>query len=299
MSALPPLAAIRTFLVACRAGSFTAAADELCVTHSAVSRQIQTLESWLGTSLFEKDGQRMVPSVHARAFAQELGDALDALTDVVQRYGKGSARQALRVSVPTTFGMRWLIPRLAAFRDAHPDATIQVLTVTTQQQPSGGNCDVAIRRDDQVFNPESAIRFLSDHHTVVASPSLLSRTPLERPEDLVRHTILETETRPRHWDDWFAEAKLSASRFTRRQRFDHFHVTFQGIVDDLGVGIGPVVTLSRDLANGKIVAPFSDIRIAPHNYYAVTPIGIQKTALHREFEDWLVATAAAAETRAA
>ncbi|WP_255214232.1 LysR substrate-binding domain-containing protein, partial [Burkholderia pseudomallei] len=209
MSALPPLAAIRTFLVACRAGSFTAAADELCVTHSAVSRQIQTLESWLGTSLFEKDGQRMVPSVHARAFAQELGGALDALTDVVQRYGKGSARQALRVSVPTTFGMRWLIPRLAAFRDAHPDATIQVLTVTTQQQPSGGNCDVAIRRDDQVFNPESAIRFLSDHHTVVASPSLLSRTPLERPEDLVRHTILETETRPRHWDDWFAEAKLS------------------------------------------------------------------------------------------
>ncbi|MET5012484.1 LysR family transcriptional regulator, partial [Burkholderia pseudomallei] len=83
--------------------------------------------------------------------------------------------------------------------------------------------------------------------------------------------------------------KLSASRFTRRQRFDHFHVTFQGLVDDLGVGIGPVVTLSRDLANGTIVAPFSDIRIAPHNYYAVTPICIQKTALHREFEDWLVA----------
>ncbi|WDD95589.1 LysR substrate-binding domain-containing protein [Burkholderia sp. FERM BP-3421] len=293
MAELPPLAAIRTFLVACRAGSFSAAADELCVTHSAVSRQIQTLESRLGLRLFEKDGQRMVPTVHARAFAQELDGAFDALTDIVERYGKGRARQVLRVSVPTTFGMRWLIPRLVTFRVDHPDATIQVLTVTTQQQPNGGHCDVAIRREDLLFNPASAVRFLSDHHTVIASPSLLAERPLRHPADLIDHTLLETETRPRHWDDWFAAAQLDGQRFANRLRFDHFHVTFQGVVDELGVGIGPVVTLSRDIASGRIVAPFDAIRVAHHDYYAITPIGIQKTVLHRRFEDWLVANGAA------
>lgn len=290
MYELPPLSAIRTFLVACRAGSFTAAAHELCVTHGAVSRQIQSLESWLGQSLFEKHGQRMVPTPHAQALALEMSTTLESLVEIVQRYGKGKTKNSLRVSVPTTFGMRWLIPRLTDFYSKNPDSNIQILTVTTQQQPNNSNFDIAIRREGtSIEGYQSSFRFLSDHHSVIAAPHLLSEKPLSCLEDFYRHMIFETETRPGHWKEWFSAANFTDDGGLRRQRFDHFHVTLQGVIDGLGIGVGPVATLSLDIASGKIILPFRDITVAHQYYCASTPVGVQKTTLHRKFEGWLVA----------
>jgi DNA-binding transcriptional LysR family regulator len=290
MYELPPLSAIRTFLVACRAGSFTAAAHELCVTHGAVSRQIQSLESWLGQNLFEKQGQRMVPTPHAQAFAKEMSASLESLVEIVQRYGKGETKNSLRVSVPTTFGMRWLIPRLTDFYSKNPDSNIQILTTTTQQQSNLSNFDIAIKREGLLIDGyQSSFRFLSDHHSVIAAPHLLKEKPLSCLEDFYRHTIFETETRPGHWKEWFSAVNLADYRELKRQRFDHFHVTLQGIMDGLGIGVGPISTLSLDIAAGKISVPFGDIMVVYQHYCASTPVGIQKTTLHRKFEDWLIA----------
>lgn len=290
MYELPPLSAIRTFLVACRAGSFTAAAHELCVTHGAVSRQIQSLESWLGQSLFEKHGQRMVPTPHAQALAREMSTTLENLVEIVQRYGKGETKNSLRVSVPTTFGMRWLIPRLTDFHSKNPDSNIQILTVTTQQQPNNSFFDIAIRREEtSIDGHQSYFRFLSDQHSVIAASHLLKERPLSCLEDFYQHTIFETETRPGHWKEWFSAAGFTDNGGMKRQRFDHFHVTLQGIIDGLGIGIGPIATLSLDIAAGKIKVPFGDIVVAHQHYCASTPVGVQKTTLHRKFEDWLVA----------
>jgi DNA-binding transcriptional LysR family regulator len=289
MYELPPLSAIRTFLVACRAGSFTAAAHELCVTHGAVSRQIQSLESWLGQNLFEKQGQRMVPTPHAQALAREMSATLESLVEIVQRYGKGETKNSLRVSVPTTLGMRWLIPRLTDFHLNNPDSNIQILTTTTQQQSNHSNFDIAIKRDGLLIDGhQSSFRFLSDHHSVIAAPHLLKKKPLSCLEDFYRHTIFETETRPGHWKEWFSAASFADYRELKRQRFDHFHVTLQGIMDGLGIGVGPISTLSLDIAAGKISVPFGDIMVAHQYYCASTPVGIQKTTLHRKFEDWLI-----------
>lgn len=120
MSRIPPLPALKAFLAACRAGSYSAAAEELNVTHGAVSRQIQTLEDWLGQKLFERAGQRMAPTSHALAFALEVSEAFERINDAAQRYGKGSASMLLRVSAPATFAMRWLIPRLNDFHKKIP-----------------------------------------------------------------------------------------------------------------------------------------------------------------------------------
>lgn len=289
MYELPPLSAIRTFLVACRAGSFTAAAHELCVTHGAVSRQIQSLESWLGQNLFEKQGQRMVPTPHAQALAREMSATLESLVEIVQRYGKGETKNSLRVSVPTTLGMRWLIPRLTDFHLNNPDSNIQILTTTTQQQSNHSDFDIAIKREGLLIDGhQSSFRFLSDHHSVIAAPHLLKEKPLSCLEDFYRHTIFETETRPGHWKEWFSAASFADYRELKRQRFDHFHVTLQGIMDGLGIGIGPISTLSLDIAAGKISVPFGHIMVAHQYYCASTPVGIQKTTLHRKFEDWLI-----------
>lgn len=293
MASLPPLPALRAFLAACRTGSYTAAAHEMAVTHGAVSRQIQSLEQWLGQALFEKVGQRMQPTAHAQAFAMEISEALERIDNAAHRYGRGSATAQLRVSAPTTFAMRWLIPRLPDFHASHPGSLIQVITANTQQMSLAGSFDLAIRRAPAPGAHFSAIVFYEEWHTLVAAPALLARQPLDALDQLAGHTLLETETRPGHTQQWLTAAGYRGGEWLQRQRFDHFYVTLSALVDGLGVGIGPLPALQIDLDAGRLCAPFPHIRTDTRPYYALTPAGLQKTALHHRFEDWLVQQGAA------
>ncbi|KAB0495774.1 LysR substrate-binding domain-containing protein [Pseudomonas vancouverensis] len=288
MSRIPPLPALKAFLAACRAGSYSAAAEELNVTHGAISRQIQTLEEWLGQKLFERAGQRMAPTPHALAFAVEVGEAFERINDAAERYGKGSASMLLRVSAPATFAMRWLIPRLDDFHQRHPGMLIQVQTATTQQISLAGSFDLAIRRGSPQTGHFSAQAFLDEWLTLVAAPSLLARQPLDTLMDLHRHVLLETETRPGDWQQWLNAAGYRAEGTLRRQRFDHFYVTYSALIDGLGLGVGPMPTLEHDVTVGRLVQPFADLRTPSRRYYSLTPAGVSKTLIHRRFEDWLV-----------
>ena len=104
-----PLNALRVFEVAARTGSYAEAAAELGLTHGAVSRQIASLEAWLGQRLFARVGRRMVATPIARVFAAEVGLSFDRLTAAADACGRPGARRILRVSAPTSFAMRWLI----------------------------------------------------------------------------------------------------------------------------------------------------------------------------------------------
>lgn len=292
-SRIPPLPALRAFLAASRAGSYSAAAEELAVTHGAVSRQIQILEEWLGQKLFERSGQRMVPTPHALAFAQEVSEALERIDAAARRFGKGSASMLLRVSAPATFAMRWLIPRLPDFYQRYPGTLIQVQTATTMQLTLAGSFDVAIRRNPGGNGPASnthfsAVPFMDEWHTLVAAPSLLARCPLRKLDDLRHHTLLDTETRPGFWQQWFNAAGYVDESKLDRQRFDHFYVTYSALIDGLGVGVGPMPTLDHDVAAGRLALPFPEIRTAVQRYICLTPAGVPKTAIHRMFEEWLM-----------
>lgn len=289
MARIPPLPALKAFLAACRAGSYTGAAEELCVTHGAISRQIQILEQWLGQKLFERAGQRMVPTSHALAFALEVSQALERIDDAAQRYGKGSATMLLRVSAPATFAMRWLIPQLSDFHERHPGMLIQVQTATTQQISLAGSFDLAIRRGPTQNERFSAQPFLDEWLTLIAAPSLLQRLPLNALSDLQGHLLLETETRPGDWQQWLHAAGYTENGKSQRQRFDHFYVTYTALIDGLGLGVGPMPTLEHDVALGRLALPFPHIRTPARRYYSLTPAGVPKTLIHRKFEDWLLA----------
>ncbi|GAA5231955.1 LysR family transcriptional regulator [Verticiella sediminum] len=285
---IPPLPALRAFLAACRAGSYSAAGEELGLTHGAISRQIQALEAWLGQRLFERSGQRMVATPHALAFAQEVGVALERIDAAARRYGKGSATSLLRVSAPATFAMRWLHPRLPMFHARHPGIQVQVVTATTQQLALSGSFDLAIRVGVYSQAHFTAVAFLDEWHTIIAAPALLARSPLESPDDLHAHLLLDTETRPGLWQQWFNAAGLRDTRELRYQRYDHFYVTHAALLDGLGVGIGPLPTLGKDVEAGRLTLPFPEIVTASQRYLSLTPVGLPKTVAHRHFEAWLV-----------
>ena len=295
MNSSPPLNALKVFLVACRHRSFTSAAQELSLTHGAVSRQMRLLEDWLGQPLFEREGLRRAPTAHALAFAEEISRAFGQIQQASLHYGRGLTTRLLRVSVPATFAMKWLIPLLPEFREKYPDARIQIQSVTTQQLSLEGAFDLAIRRDPPARNAFTGIALFKEWHTLIVAPGVLANKRLMSPQDVLEHTWLYSETRPRHWDAWLQAANLP-NRPWNTYRFDHFYVTYSALLDGLGVGIGPLPTLSADLAAGRIVAPFPDIRTPERQYWAITPTATQKTLLHRQFEEWLIERSALAQS---
>ncbi|KDC00674.1 LysR substrate-binding domain protein, partial [Bordetella bronchiseptica D993] len=128
-------------------------------TSVSVSRRWR-IAGWLGQKLFVRTGQRMAPTPHALAFAQEVSAAMQRIEDAARRYGRGSASRLLRVNAPATFAMRWLIPRLPDFYARNPDILVQVQTATTQQLTLAGSFDAAIRIGPVNAGHFSALPFL-------------------------------------------------------------------------------------------------------------------------------------------
>jgi LysR family glycine cleavage system transcriptional activator len=296
MRQLPPLNALRVFEVAARTTSYAAAGAELGLTHGAVSRQIAVLETWLGQRLFVRVGRRMVATPAAQVFAAEVSLSFDRVNAAADACGRPGARRVLRVSAPTTFAMRWLIPRLDRFHSQRPEVEVAIATSTTLHDELRGGFDIAIRRGSaqaagQVWGQYRATPFLGEVDTLVASPALLAQRPVHTLGDIARHTLLATETRPGDWTDWAAAAGLPQPLGQRRV-FDHYFVTLQAIVDGLGVGIGPIPILNGELTAGRLVAPFPEITVTRVGYVALIPFDADKTPSLTAFLAWLLEEAA-------
>jgi len=284
---LPPLNALRIFEVAARAGSYSAAARQLNLTHGAVSRQIAILEDWLGQPLFVRDRQSMVASPHARGLAREISAAFDHMADAAERYGKNQHVKIIRVSAMATVAMRWLIPRLHSFTEIYPEVDVRVSTVLSTEPAFSGSFDVAIRRQVPSGGQFQTWPLFRESNTVIASPSLLTRTGIRTVEDLATETWLTTESRPGDWDAWLEAAGQPALRTSRTLRFDHFFVTLHAVIDGLGFGIGPFPTLEPDCATGRLQRPFPALLSPGSTYYALVPLDADKPAHLRAFVDWL------------
>jgi LysR family transcriptional regulator, glycine cleavage system transcriptional activator len=289
-SKLPPLNALRVFEVAARAGSYSAAARELNLTHGAISRQMAILEDWLGQPLFVREGQSMTASAHARALAREVSAAFDHIADAAERYGKSRHLRVIRVSASATFAMRWLIPRLPLFAASHPDIDVRISTVLSTEPALRGSFDLAIRRYVPPDGQFQAWPLFKEHNTLIASPERVARAGTTTFEQLARETWLATETRPGDWEAWLETARQPALRAARTVRFDHFFVTLQAVIDGLGFGIGPFPTLEADCAAGRLVKPFPGLSSPGSTYYALLPLDADKPVHMRDFVDWLRAS---------
>ena len=292
MRRLPPLNALRVFEVAARTSSYAEAAAELGLTHGAVSRQISALETWLGLRLFIKSGRRMVATPAANVFAAEVSLSFNRLTAAAEACGRPGARRILRVSAPTSFAMRWLIPRLDRFHAAHPNVEVAITTVSSVHEELRGGFDMAVRQG--VARPEAwpyhhAVSVLENVDTLIMSPLLFDQRPIKAPGDIAGHTLLTSETRPGDWTDWLEVAGLSHLASHPRQIFDHFFVTRQAVEDGLGIGIGPMPMLEIDIQSGRLMTPLPDLKVQRTGYVALVPRLADNAERLKIFVDWLVA----------
>jgi DNA-binding transcriptional LysR family regulator len=282
---LPSLNALRAFEAAARLGSVTAAATELHVTHGAVSRQVKQLEQTLGAVLFHRVGTGLRLSETGARLLPVLTSSFDLMeAGVAQAMRAGGG--PLVVSCLGTFTMRWLIPRLFAFRAAHPGIEVQLSASDAPVDFRRDRFDLAIRVERPPWPAGMAARpFIVERVGPVLSPALQERLRLRTPDDLARTTLLHTDTRRTAWPDWFASIGHAEVEPAAAQSFEHFYFMLQAAASGLGVAIGPKPVIEDDLAAGRLVAPFGFID-SGLSYVSLRPQGDGGPAAL--FEAWLL-----------
>lgn len=291
---LPSLAALQCFEASARHLSFTRAAKELHITQSAVSRQIRSLEEQLGIRLFDRSAQGLRLSSDGASYLPAIRAALDKMESAtLQLLANQGTAGVLNIAVLPTFGTRWLIPRLPAFRARAPDITVNILTKLEPFDLDAENIDLAISYGEQPWPHAVSYPLMGEAIAPVCSPDLLKRPPaLKRPTDLRNHTLLQMATRPGAWKVWFDGIGLSGANAFRGPAFEHFSMVVQAAIAGLGIAVVPLFLVSEELANGRLVMPFNQPVESPHRYYAVCSEARQGTHRIREFRDWLCAEAA-------
>ena len=289
----PPLGTLRAFEATARLGSVTAAADEICVTHGAVSRHIRTLEEWCGTQLFDRLGKRLQLTEAGRSYREALTPALDniALASAKLKERSREIRLIIINALPT-FAMRWLLPRLSLFQAQV--ANVELLLQTSDEAVTHlakGSLHIAIRRELPT-TPKGmlAAPFLAETEVPVCSPKLARSLKLKNPADLARATLLHADTRPQAWIRWLEAAGVGHVEISApRQRFNHFYLALQAASDGLGVALGPLPIIADDLARGRLVAPIKGPVLRSRAYCWMVPDELGNDPVVAAFCDWLEA----------
>lgn len=295
---LPPLNPLRAFEVAARHASFTRAADELCVTPSAVSHQVKTLEEHLGVVLFTREAKSLSLTAAGRAYLPAVRQAFHVLSDATRQL-RAQLTPTLRVDIPPTFAAKWLIPRMDRFVKAHPEIDLRVSTVSDAPDFERDEYDVAIRFGSGVYPGLHVEPCLSVAVFPVCSPRLMAgEHPLRHPSDLKHHMLLhdgsvyQDGSNP-HWSAWLRHAGVEDVDASRGLSFSPSHLVINAAIDGLGVALTKDRWVELDLAAGRLVRPFDIALPVAYGYFMVFPEDRAQDVRVATFIDWIRAEAAA------
>jgi LysR family glycine cleavage system transcriptional activator len=262
---LPPLGALRCFEAAARYESFTRAAEELHLTHGAVSRAVRSLEDDLGTALFERRSRRVFLTAAGGRLRDATAGAFAAISAVAMELRRHASVPPLVLSCEPTLLMRWLIPRLPTFHAAYPDIALHIAAGGGPVPFVRDGIDVAIRRNDFPFPAEAATALvMTEQIGPVCSPAVAKRLPAGSPIPdasalLENLPLLHTKTRPDAWARWaqLADVTLPSGR---EQIFEHFYFSLQAASAGLGIAIGPWALVRQEVEAGTLVAPLGFLK---------------------------------------
>ncbi len=264
---LPPLNALRAFEAAARLGSVSRAAEELHVTHGAVSRQIRSLEEALGAPLFQRDGRGLALTPSGLRLRDAAGDAFNALQSAWTRLQRGQRPTALVLGCPGSLLARWVIPRLERL-----GADLPGLKLHLSAQESGfdallSGLDAALLLGEAPWPPEWDVQLLAPERIgPVLSPRHARFEALRgvASEGLLDEPLLHTTSRPQAWPRWFETQGLDGSRWRAGTGFDHLTYLLEAAAAGLGVAIAPQELVQADLDSGRLVAPWGFIETGGH-----------------------------------
>lgn len=291
---LPPLNAVRAFEAAARCGNFTRAAQELFVTQGAVSRHVATLEDWLKVRLFERSRGGIQLTPQGQAYYESVRAGLEQIEHGTRQIQRSPDEKRLRIKLPPTFAIRWLVPRLARFHAQHPDIDVQITTSHQRADFEREDVDVSIHSEPVAPPGPGYRRLFGETLLPVCSPGLLAKDPpLRVPDDLARHVLLCSMNRPGDWPAWLKAAGARGVDGNGGLKFENAALAYQAAADQLGVIVALLPFVRDDLAAGRLVEPFG-LRVETQGaYYLAWRPGQEQPERVRAFEQWVLAEAQA------
>jgi LysR family glycine cleavage system transcriptional activator len=288
---IPPLNPLRVFEVVARTGNLTMAAQELHVTQSAVSRQIATLEGYLGVELFRRERHGVALTRAGRGYAEQVVPAFETIANATDKLLKGTTQGALRVRTYVTFAAKWLIPRLPDFQHEHPQVEVRITTAVPDVDFDRDPADVAIQFGDGRWPRVQADFLFPDEIEPVCSPRYRAQHLKDgrHPEALLGRRLLVSHYRKTDWDEWLAATGLAAAaQGAERMSFSSSVLTWQAAHDGLGMAIGQTAMLGAEFASGELVRPFARPVRTGRGYYLLRPAVQRESRKVAAFRDWLV-----------
>jgi LysR family glycine cleavage system transcriptional activator len=296
-----PLSSLRTFAVVARQLSVTKAADELNVTPSAISHHIKILEEYLGTKLLRREGNKIVLTQAGSRYASQIADGLLLLANATRTLKASKDHPILRIACPPTLGMLWLMPRIGAFMQDHPDFSVAVTSVADPTVLLRSSFDVGLWYGEGPLSGFRVVPLSPNRIFPICSPSLLcGEEGLQAPADLARYTLLDssddtyydTQTQRPGWYGWLQAAGMPEIAGKRYLNFTPKLYMHLAVKAGLGIGLSRPLLTVDDLSAGTLAIPFGPVLEQSATYNVVYSTVLAKRKDVAAFTDWTVAEAA-------
>jgi LysR family glycine cleavage system transcriptional activator len=291
---LPSLDLLKGFEAAARLLSFTKAGEELYLSQSAVSRQIQELEDQLGVKLFQRRHRALSLTEDGQTLYAAAAQALATMRAVTDRLRAGRGRQTLAVTTTQSFASLWLIPRLAGFTRKHPELDVRISAETRVLDLERDGLDLAIRHGPAKMAGMGAMRLFGESVFPVCSPKLMNdaKKPLREPQDLRHHVLLQYDDPDHrhpwmHWKTWLEVERLADLRAAGSLVFSGYDQIIPAAIAGHGVALGRSPLVRKALASGELVAPFKRSADPSRAYYAIVSKNSEGRSEVADFVAWL------------
>lgn len=288
---LPPLKSLRTFEVAARHLSFTKAAEELFVTQAAVSHQIKYLEENLGVKLFRRRNRSLLLTEEGQSYFLDIKDIFMQLQQATDKVLSRSEKGALTISLPPSFAIQWLVPRLADFNRHEPDIDVRIKAVDKEEGSLVDDVDVAIYYGKGNWPDLRADKLYQEFLIPLCSPALLnSGLPLNTLDDLSKHTLLHDSSR-HDWQQYTKQNGITLANSHHGPIFSHSTMVLQAAALGQGVALGNNVLARPELDAGRLVAPFDKVLMKKQAFYLVCHDSQADVGRIARFRQWMLALA--------
>jgi DNA-binding transcriptional LysR family regulator len=266
---LPSISSLLALEAVDRLGSASAAADELALTHSAVSRQLKALQDQIGVTLLRREGKGLALTPAGIEYASSIRDYLQDLARASLKIRAAGEQSSLNIAVLPAFGTHWLLPRLRQFAADNPDIIINFSTRLSPFDFTREPFDAAIHFGGADWPGANHLELARERVIPACAPGLVNKATVT-PQDLLALPLLHLESRPGAWEDWFTRQGCPAGHL-RGMLFDQFSQMAEAATLGFGVALLPEFLAEAEFAKGRLVPPVNLATAVDGAYHIVWP----------------------------
>ncbi len=282
---LPSLSSLLALEAVDRLGSASAAAEELSLTHGAISRQLKVLETQLDVPLIQRDGVRLKLNPAAAEYCGIVRGLLQDLSRATLKLKANPTGGSLNLAILPAFGMHWLAPRLREFANRHPEVTVNLSTRLKPFDFGDEDFDAAIHFGQRDWPAVNYLLIATETVMPVCAPDLIGARPAQA-SDILRYPLLHLETRADAWEQWFNTHGIEVSGL-RGMLFDQFSTMAQAAIHGLGVALLPSYLAQTEIRNGRLICIYGEAVENSGSYYLVWPNARPPRPPLLKFARWL------------